>query len=523
MGRGDKKYPTRKEKKKMTKKTEANIALLAALLALSFLASTISISWAAPHTDISVTTAWNMMTNGTYPNLLILDVRNQSEYVTGYIPKATLIPLWQLEQRIGELASYKNSEILVYCRTGGISQNASIILDANGFTKVYDMTGGLTAWNSSGYPISTPYTTYLETAGYLDGAHFIARFPNSWNGMLAIICRGFSITPITNARSTINGFNTTLNNGFAIAASTYGADGYCVKKGMNATYQLTRYVVDTYHVTGKVFLIGISMGGNIALLLGEKYPNVYSGVLDMYGTKDLKSNTEIKIRWMNLSDAELITELTALSIPIPPNMYQFTNLSLLRGFCALASSAIAMETGGTPANASKAYEDISPVYHANISIPVISVHGTSDAIVPYYESIMYKNAVASAGHSNLHRLYPIVGGQHANTPVNYEIIRRFIELVLMSNDTSQVTLDISAFQSVTVMPGWTWWFFAHNKGGSAPYAYQWYEGISPIQGQTSSVLAVAKSNPGRYELFCRVTDRDGTTTTSNAITLTVLG
>jgi hypothetical protein len=91
----------------------------------------------------------------------------------------------------------------------------------------------------------------------------------------------------------------------------------------------------------------------------------------------------------------------------------------------------------------------------------------------------------------------------------------------MSNDNHQVSLDVSAFQSVTVMSGWTWWFFAHNQGGTAPYTYQWYEGLTPLQGQTSMILPVTKNTPGAYNFFCRVTDAQGTTTTSNAITLTV--
>jgi hypothetical protein len=84
------------------------------------------------------------------------------------------------------------------------------------------------------------------------------------------------------------------------------------------------------------------------------------------------------------------------------------------------------------------------------------------------------------------------------------------------------SLDVSAFCSVTVMPGWTWWFFVHNKGGVAPYTYQWYEGLTLLQGQTSMVLPVSKSTPGVYSYYCRVTDKDGTTTTSNAVTLTVI-
>src|SRR4030067_843250 len=128
--------------------------VLVALLTFGFVLASLPVAFASPHTDISVGTAWSMINSPLYPNLVILDVRNQSEVNTvGYIPRSILIPLWQLQQRIGELSAYKNTEIIVYCRTGGRSNNASIILDANNFTKVYDMSGGIEGWIASGYPI----------------------------------------------------------------------------------------------------------------------------------------------------------------------------------------------------------------------------------------------------------------------------------------------------------------------------------------------------------------------------------
>ena len=128
--------------------------MLVALLTFAFVLASLPVAFASPHTDINVATAWSMINSPLYPNLVILDVRNQSEVDTvGYIPRSILIPLWQLQQRIGELSAYKNTEIIVYCRTGGRSNNASIILDANNFTKVYDMSGGIEGWIASGYPI----------------------------------------------------------------------------------------------------------------------------------------------------------------------------------------------------------------------------------------------------------------------------------------------------------------------------------------------------------------------------------
>ena len=116
---------------------------------------------AVPYTDISVDVAHQMMTSGAYPNLVVLDVRTRDEFDTGHIPKALLIPHSELEQRIDELAEHKNHEIIVYCFCGYRSTLACNILDAHGFTKVYNMIGGINAWMGSGYPITTSYLTQI--------------------------------------------------------------------------------------------------------------------------------------------------------------------------------------------------------------------------------------------------------------------------------------------------------------------------------------------------------------------------
>jgi len=107
---------------------------------------------AQTYTSIPVSEAHNMINNNIlYPDLLILDVRNQWEYDDGHICNATLIPVVLLESRINEIASYNNTEILVYCRSGSRSATASQTLVDNNFTKVYNMEGGFTDWVSSGY------------------------------------------------------------------------------------------------------------------------------------------------------------------------------------------------------------------------------------------------------------------------------------------------------------------------------------------------------------------------------------
>jgi pimeloyl-ACP methyl ester carboxylesterase len=85
-----------------------------------------------------------------------------------------------------------------------------------------------------------------------------------------------------------------------------------------------------------------------------------------------------------------------------------------------------------------------------------------------------------------------------------------------------VGLKASAFCDVTVLPGWTWNFFVHSNGGLGSHTYQWYEGTTPLQGQTSLILTVSKNTLGKYTYYCKVTDSEGATTNSNTVTLTVM-
>ena len=106
-----------------------------------------------PYIDIDVKNAHNMINDGSDSNLIILDVRTQSEYEKGHLEKAILIPVTELQSRINELLQYINNEIIVYCHIGARSSQASSILDSNKFTKVYNILGGIAAWESANYSV----------------------------------------------------------------------------------------------------------------------------------------------------------------------------------------------------------------------------------------------------------------------------------------------------------------------------------------------------------------------------------
>ncbi|NLD91856.1 MAG: rhodanese-like domain-containing protein [Fibrobacter sp.] len=82
--------------------------------------------------------------------LLILDVRSMEEYAVGHLKKSKNIPVQSLSLKIASLLDWKDKKVLVYCHSGGRSMAASQMLKKSGFTKIYNMTGGVSAWVGMG-------------------------------------------------------------------------------------------------------------------------------------------------------------------------------------------------------------------------------------------------------------------------------------------------------------------------------------------------------------------------------------
>jgi len=78
---------------------------------------------------------------GTYT---LLDVRQPSEYEEAHIPGATLIPLPKLHDSLNELDPKKPA--IVYCAIGGRSRVAAQLLSGLDFKEVYNLKGGIKAW-----------------------------------------------------------------------------------------------------------------------------------------------------------------------------------------------------------------------------------------------------------------------------------------------------------------------------------------------------------------------------------------
>ncbi|MXQ55373.1 rhodanese-like domain-containing protein [Shimazuella alba] len=79
-------------------------------------------------------------------NYVFVDVRTQEEFDDAHVENSIHIPYDEMEHRYEELASYKQKNILLICRSGMRSQVAAQILAEQGFEKLFNLEGGLLEW-----------------------------------------------------------------------------------------------------------------------------------------------------------------------------------------------------------------------------------------------------------------------------------------------------------------------------------------------------------------------------------------
>ncbi len=129
------------------------VFLIAVSLAATIVAYDYLQGQSSTYGDISIEQA--MLLIETRPDLVIVDVRTPEEYETGYIEGAVNICVTCDAQELLDNLNPED-EILLYCRTGSRSATAARILNENGYHKVYNMLGGITAWNNAGYTVVFP-------------------------------------------------------------------------------------------------------------------------------------------------------------------------------------------------------------------------------------------------------------------------------------------------------------------------------------------------------------------------------
>lgn len=87
--------------------------------------------------------------NSKLGDIQLIDVRTPKEYTDGHIKDATNINFYD-DDFITQMSKLdKDKDLYIYCRSGGRSGKAAKQLEAAGFTKVYDLQGGMKNWNKN--------------------------------------------------------------------------------------------------------------------------------------------------------------------------------------------------------------------------------------------------------------------------------------------------------------------------------------------------------------------------------------
>jgi rhodanese-related sulfurtransferase len=82
-------------------------------------------------------------------DFVFLDCREQDEYDTARIGGTTLLPMSQLQERVGELAGAQSQRIIVHCHHGGRSLRVARWLRQQGFDQAQSMAGGIDGWSQT--------------------------------------------------------------------------------------------------------------------------------------------------------------------------------------------------------------------------------------------------------------------------------------------------------------------------------------------------------------------------------------
>ena len=87
------------------------------------------------------------------PAPLLVDVREESEFVALRVPGAILLPISRFTQGMAALPT--DRPLLMLCKVGGRSASATEYLLRSGYPDVANVAGGIVAWHAAGLPTLT--------------------------------------------------------------------------------------------------------------------------------------------------------------------------------------------------------------------------------------------------------------------------------------------------------------------------------------------------------------------------------
>lgn len=121
--------------------------------------------------------------------------------------------------------------------------------------------------------------------GMIGAAPFRIDIPEGWNGHLVLLARGFE--PVGAPRASPMPANEAtpvfLSAGYAVAQSGYSSQGWAVRDAIADVERLRLHFVRRHGAARRMYLVGFSMGGGIAVAGLEQHPDGYDGALSLCG------------------------------------------------------------------------------------------------------------------------------------------------------------------------------------------------------------------------------------------------
>lgn len=188
---------------------------------------------------------------------------------------------------------------------------------------------------------SGPLTFPIDSGTLADGSLYEIYQPDNWNGRLMLFAHGY-FDPYANGGGAYDYDNPILPNhyqdaglatvynlvvcslveeGFALAWSSYAVNGYAIESGYESTQALRNLAAQLLE-PDRVYVMGFSLGGQVTVTLAEKYPESYDGALAACGPV-AGSSRQLEY----IGDARTVFDYgfpgvlpgaTALDVPKPP-------------------------------------------------------------------------------------------------------------------------------------------------------------------------------------------------------------
>ncbi len=131
-----------------------------AFLSIVLIAILLAACQPKPVTEETISVAGGSYKNISAPELQTMLKNKDFVFINVHIPFAgniagtdLSIPYDQIEQNLSQLPGEKNAKIVLYCRSGRMSAIAAETLVKLGYTNLWNLNGGMEAWEQAGYSI----------------------------------------------------------------------------------------------------------------------------------------------------------------------------------------------------------------------------------------------------------------------------------------------------------------------------------------------------------------------------------